>query len=75
MVEIITFFKGIGSAISSWYSFLLQFYKDLVFVVKLTAKFLSELPQYFSWLPGELLALVISVLGIVVVYKIMGREG
>ena len=75
MQEIIKFFTGISSAITSWYSFLLQFYKDLVFVIQLTAKFLTELPQYFSWLPGELLAIVVTCLGIVVVYKIMGREG
>lgn len=66
---------GIGELFISLYKFVLDFFSDVVYVIKLTAKFVSNIPQYFSWLPGPVLALIVSIFAVVVIYKVLGREG
>lgn len=75
MDAILGFFKGIGDAIISVFDFVISFFGDVVYIVQLTGKFLVQIPTYFSWLPAPLLGIVVAVFGIVVIYKIMGREG
>lgn len=75
MDAIIKFFTGIADAVTAAFDFLFSFIADLVYLVQLTGKFLVQIPLYFSWLPGELLALVILIFTIVVLYKVLGREG
>lgn len=66
---------GIGELFISLYRFVLDFFSDVVYVIKLTAKFVANIPQYFSWLPGPVLALIVSIFAVVVIYKVLGREG
>lgn len=75
MSSVIEFFKGIGEAIVVAFDFLISFFEDLVYVIKLLGKFILQIPSYFSWLPAELLIILSSIIAIVVIYKIMGREG
>lgn len=75
MKDIIEFLKGIGNAISSLIDFLISFVQDIVYIIQLTGKFVVNIPSYFSWLPSAAVALIVSIFGIVVIYKIMGREG
>lgn len=75
MSSVIEFFKGIGEAIVAAFDFLISFFEDLVYVIKLLGKFILQIPSYFSWLPAELLIILSSIIAIVVIYKIMGREG
>lgn len=75
MQVIIDFFKGIGDVISSCIDFLIGFISDIVYMIDLTAKFVAEIPNYLSWLPSGVLAVVISIFAIVVIYKVLGREG
>lgn len=75
MSSIIEFFKGIAVAIVAAFDFLISFFNDLVYVIKLLGKFILQIPSYFSWLPAELLLILSSIIAIVVIYKIMGREG
>ena len=75
MDAVVSFFKGIGSAIVSAFDFIISFFQDLIYIIQLLGKFLSQLPSYFSWLPGDILALLLTLFAIVVVYKILGREG
>lgn len=75
MDAIINFFAGIGEVIVTVIDFVIGLFEDLIYVIQLTAKFLGQIPSYFSWLPAELLAILISIFAIVVIYKIMGREG
>lgn len=72
---IIEFFTGIADAVSAAFSFLFGLIADIVYLVQLTGKFLAQLPLYFSWIPGELLALIMLIFTIVVLYKVLGREG
>lgn len=75
MEAIFEFFAGIGNVIQTAFKFLFSTIQDIVYVVKLTSKCLVRIPSYFSWLPSELLTIVVALFGIVVVYKILGREG
>ena len=49
--------------------------EDTVYIIKLTGSFLLKIPQLFSWLPAPALALIVSIFTVVVIYKVMGREG
>ena len=51
------------------------FFEDIAYVVKLCGTFVAKIPTFFSWLPSEALALIVTIFGIVVIYKVLGREG
>lgn len=75
MDAVISFFKGIGQAITSAFDFVVSLVSDIVYLVQITGKFLTQLPSYFSWMPAEISALLLVLFTIVVLYKILGREG
>lgn len=75
MDAIIGFFSGIAGLISSAVEFLIGVLGDLVYLVKLTGKAVLAIPSYFSWLPAPILALLTTIFAVVVLYKILGREG
>lgn len=75
MDAIISFFKGIGNAIVTAFDFIISLFEDLVYIIQLLAKVVISLPSYFSWIPAELVAILLTLFAIVVIYKIMGREG
>lgn len=75
MQAVIGFFQGIGSAIESVISFVISFFQDVVYLIALTGRFLAQIPTYFAWLPSPLLALIVSIFAVVVLYKVLGREG
>lgn len=75
MNALISFFTGIADAVTGFFAFVFSIIGDLVYLVQLTGKLLLQIPVYFSWLPGELLALVALIFTIVVLYKVLGREG
>lgn len=69
------FFLGLADVISSLIDFVISLIEDIVYVVKLCGSFVVKIPSYFSWLPASVLALIITIFSIVVIYKILGREG
>lgn len=75
MRAIIDFFLSIGDFISTVVDFVISFFRDLVFTIQLIAKFIAQIPSYFSWLPVQILTLIVALFGIVAIYKILGREG
>lgn len=75
MDAVISFFKGIGDAIVAVFDFVISFFQDLIYIIQLLGKFLAQLPGYFAWLPSDILALLLTLFAIVVIYKILGREG
>lgn len=70
-----SFFLGITNVITSLIDFVVGLVEDLVYMVKLLTTFIAKLPQMFSWLPSSVVAILLTIFGVVVVYKIMGREG
>ena len=75
MDAIINFFAGIADLIASAFQFLIDMVSDIVYVITLTGKAIAAIPSYFAWLPTPVVALLVTIFGVVVVYKILGREG
>lgn len=75
MQAIIDFFKAISDGVSAALGFLLSFIEDTVYVIQLTGEFVAQIPSYLGWLPSSVLAVVVSIFAVVVIYKILGREG
>lgn len=75
MDAIIKFLTGIVDFLAGVIDFVVRFIGDTVYVIRLTGEFVAEIPNYFSWLPAEVLPIIVSVFGIVVIYKVLGREG
>lgn len=72
---IISFFESIGTFFSTVWDFIIDFFNGLISVVTMTGEFVLMIPDYFSWLPASVLALVVAIFSVVVIYKIIGREG
>ena len=75
MQVIIDFFKGFADVITSLVDFVIGMVEDIVYVITLLGEFVTQIPEYFSWLPAEALVLVVAIFGLVVIYKVLGREG
>lgn len=75
MTAIISFIEGIAAGVQAAVEFLLSMIQDVAYVVELTAKFVLQIPTYLSFLPAPVVALVVSIFAVVVIYKILGREG
>ena len=75
MQAIIDFFNTIGSVISTVINFVVKMFSDLVMMLQLLAKFIVNIPSYFGWLPSAVVSVIVTIFSIVVIYKILGREG
>lgn len=68
-------FLGFIDLVTSLIDFVVGFIQDIVYVVQLTASFVVKIPQLLSWLPSSIVTLFVILFAIVVIYKILGREG
>lgn len=75
MTAIINFLKVIAEGVKGAMDFLFSMIADISYVVQLTAKFVAEVPQYLSFIPSPIVAMIVSMFAVVVIYKILGREG
>lgn len=69
------FFLSTADVITSLVGFGVGMITDLVYVVKLCGSFVLKIPVLFSWLPTPAVAIIVSIFAVVVIYKILGREG
>lgn len=74
MAELLEFVSGIADGVLALIEFLGDMVTDTLYVVQLTGSFVASIPDYFAWLPPEVLAVIVSIFAIVVLYKILGRE-
>lgn len=75
MEALIQFFSSIGNAIVMAFNFLFSAIKDIVYVIALTTETVRNIPVYFSWIPPQVMVIIVTLFSIVVIYKILGREG
>ena len=68
------FFAMIGNFFVTLVEFVIDMLADLVYVIALLGKFVLEIPGYFMWLPDEIVVLLLTAFGIVVVYMILNRK-
>lgn len=52
-----------------------DFINDLLWTIELLGKAILNVPSYIAWLPEPLIALIIACFSIVIIYKVLGREG
>lgn len=57
------------------WTFVKDFTADTFEMIKLVGETVAKIPDYFSWLPAEVVAPLIVLFSVVVIYKILGREG
>lgn len=74
MQAIIDFFIGVGDFLKSIVTFIIDTISDLVYVVKLIGSMVAQIPSLIGWLPAGCIALLLTLFGVVVVYKILGRD-
>lgn len=72
---IANFFTGIADVVTSLIDFVVGMITDIVYVVKMTNEFVAKVPLYFAWLPSPVITVIVSIFAVVVIYKILGREG
>ena len=69
------FIVGIGEMLLAIWDFVIGFFEDIAYIVKITGQAVVHIPDIFSWMPAEMVVLIVLIIGIVVVYKVTGREG
>lgn len=74
MQAIINFLSGIGNFFLSVFDLLLGAITGMVDLIKMLFMLVEHLPQYFSIFPDACASLLVTLFGIVVIYKILGRE-
>lgn len=67
--------KDIFNGIIMLVDFVISFISDIIYIIQLTAQFVLDIPSYFAWLPDPVFAMIATIFAIVVVYKVLGREG
>lgn len=75
MQAVIDFFAGIGDAVTSVFNWFAGFIDDTVYFVKLLGQAVIAFPSYFSWVPPEALVGLGILVGVIVVCRVLGREG
>ena len=75
MEAILDVLEGIGRFISAVVDFVIDLVEGLLYAVELMGQFVAEIPNYFNWLPESVVAILVTIFAVVVVYKMIGREG
>lgn len=65
----------IGNFFVTIYDFVVGFVNDIVSVVKYTGQALAQIPQLLEWINPTLVGMLLAAFAVVVIYKILGREG
>lgn len=75
MGALLDFFTGFADLAVGAFEFLLGIIRDIVYIVQLTAKAVAAIPGYLALLPTPVVSLLMTIFAVVVIYKILGREG
>ena len=75
MQALIDFLKGFAEIISSLVNFVIGIVQDLLYVISLLGSLIVKIPQMLGWLPSACITLVVTMFAVVLIYKILGREG
>ena len=66
---------NIGNFFTTIFNFVVDFVNDIVNVVKYTGQALAQIPKLLEWVNPALLGILLAAFAVVVIYKILGREG
>lgn len=73
--SIMQFFEALFSPILAIFDIVNTFFNDLVYVISLLTSFVVQIPDMLNFLPTATVPILIIIFDIVVIYKILGREG
>lgn len=66
---------NIGNFFTTIFDFVVDSVNDIVNVVKYTGQALAQIPKLLEWVNPALLGILLAAFAVVVIYKILGREG
>lgn len=75
MSAISNFFSSLGELLGAIGQWFIDTLLDLWYAVSMMIDFSLMLPQVFRWLPASAVLVMTMTFAIVIVYKILGREG
>lgn len=75
MKAVVKAIKGLVQAVEILIDFVVDLFQDLIYMIELLGEFIVNIPSYLSWLPAPVIAIIVTIFSIVVIYKIIGREG
>lgn len=70
-------YKGIKSIVKFFEAivdFVIDFFEDLVYVIELVGETVKDIPSYLDAFPSVLVAGILALVGVAVIFKILGRE-
>lgn len=76
MQPLIDLFISIGDAIKAGLDFLGGIIEDLITTAEMLAQGISVLPEWLGYFfPADIVVPLIAIFVVVIIYKILGREG
>lgn len=75
MSAVANFFSSVGDLLVSLGQWFIDTLLDLWYAISMMIDFSLMLPQVFAWLPASAVLVMTMTFAIVVIYKILGREG
>lgn len=73
--QIVDLLKSIAELTIALVKFVPKLLNDFIMVINLVVDAVAQLPRLFIVFPSIISSLLIAVFAVVVVYKILGREG
>lgn len=70
-----SFLQTIADFFIAIFNIVMSLVQDIINMVKMLGEFIVSIPDLFSWLPAEVVAIIVTIFGVVVMYKVLGREG
>lgn len=74
MQAIIDFFKGIADFFATVIDFVITIVSDLISMIQTIGKVVLQIPNYLGFLPAGLVGILVAGIGVVVLYKVLGRS-
>lgn len=75
MIAILEFFSGIGDAIVAVFDFIVGFFRDFMQFLQLLVNLPEILANLINWIPSVYVPGFLLIFSVVILYKILGREG
>lgn len=67
--------KNLGEVISALTEFIFDMVGDLLYMIKLLAEVVVDIPEYLGFFPTIIITTVTTLIGVAVIFKVLGREG
>lgn len=75
MLGVFGFIRGLFDIIVSLIDMTFVIIKDTLYIIGITREYYHNIPNYFAWMPSPFITLICTIFSVVIIYKILGREG